>query len=118
MALASFGSGVLYGTNTSTANSTPIEFGILQSVDFSFSFTTKPLFGLNQFAVFIARGEAKWTVKAKSAIISGDLFNSIFLNQTLTSGGTQLAAHEQHTVPASTPFTRFRFQAIFGVICA
>jgi hypothetical protein len=105
MALASFGTGVLFGTNTSIANSTPIEFGVLQSVDLDFGFTTKPLFGLNQFAVFIARGEAKWTLKAKAAIISGDLFNSIFFSQTLTTGGTQLAAHEAHSVPASTPFT-------------
>ena len=31
--------------------------------------------------------------------------NAMFFGQTLATGGTQLAANETHTVPASTPFT-------------
>jgi len=103
--LATFGSGRLYGTRTDVANATPIEFGVLQSVDRDFSFTTKALYGANQFAVFVARAEAKWTLKAKAGIISGLLFNNCFFGQSLTTGQTALAAGEAHTVPASSPFT-------------
>lgn len=103
--LASFGTGVLIGKRTDIANSTPEPFSVLQEVDFDFSFETKPLFGLNQFAVFIARGEAKWTGKAKSGTISGLIFNNIFFGQNLTPGQTALAASEAHTVPTTSPFT-------------
>src|SRR5579863_7161542 len=103
--LSTFGSGRLYGVRNDQTNQTPTEFAVLQSVDLSFDFTTKPLFGQNQFAVFVARGEAKWTVKAKMGIISGLIFNNIFFGQTLTTGQTALAAGEAHSVPASSPYT-------------
>ena len=103
--LVTFGSGVLIGTRTDIANSTPEPFAVLQEVDIDFDYTNKPLFGLNQFPVFTARGEGKITGKAKWGSISGGLMNAMFFGQTLTTGGTQLAANETHTVPASTPFT-------------
>jgi hypothetical protein len=102
--LGTFGTGVFLATRTDVANSTPEPFAVLQSTNFDFGFTTKPLFGLNQFAVFVARGEGKWTGKAKWATISLGLMNALFFGQTLTTGGTQLAANEAHTVPAMTPF--------------
>jgi hypothetical protein len=102
--LGTFGTGVLLGTRNDIAGQTPEPFAILQGVDFDFGFTTKPLFGLNQFAVFVARAEGKWTGKAKYATISLGLMNAMFFGQTLTTGGTQLAANEAHTVPAITPF--------------
>lgn len=105
MALASFGSGRLYGTRTDIPNATPIEFGVLQSCDIDMSFSTKPLNGQNQFAVFVARGTAKWTVKAKAGIISGLLFNNIFFGQSMTTGQVALAAGEVHTVPSTSPYT-------------
>lgn len=94
--LANFGVGQMYGTRTDVANSTPVAFGILQDTTFDFSFTTKPLMGQNQFAVFVARAEAKWTAKAKSGVLSGRLLNDIFFGQTLSSGQTQLVAAEPH----------------------
>jgi len=104
-ALANFGSGRLYAQNTDIANATPIEFGVLQGCDFDFAFTTKSLFGQNQFAVFVARGEAKWMMKAKTGIMSGRLFNDIFFGQTLAAGQTALQTAEPHNIPATTPFT-------------
>jgi hypothetical protein len=101
-ALASYGAGRLFGQGTSPS-AAPLEFGVLQSVDLDFSFTTKPLFGQNQFAVFVARGEAKWGLKAKVGVMSGLLMNSIFFGLTLASGGTQLQPAEAHVVPV-TPF--------------
>jgi hypothetical protein len=96
-ALANFGVGQMYGTRTDVANATPIAFGILQDTTFDFSFTTKPLMGQNQFAVFVARAEAKWTAKAKAGVLSGRLLNDIFFGQSLAAGQTQLAAAEPHT---------------------
>ena len=104
-ALASFGAGRLFVQNTDIVPATPIEFGILQGCDFDFSFSTKPLFGSNQFAVFVARGEAKWSMKAKSGVMSGQLINSLFFGQTLAAGQTGLQASEGHTVPPSGSFT-------------
>ena len=95
--LANFGVGQLYGTRTDVANSTPIAFGILQDTTFDFSFTTKPLMGQNQFAVFVARAEAKWTAKAKAGVLSGRLLNDIFFGGTLSTGQTQLVAAEAQT---------------------
>jgi hypothetical protein len=96
-ALANFGVGQMYGTRTDVANATPIAFGILQDTTFDFSFTTKPLMGQNQFAVFVARAEAKWTAKAKSGVLSGRLLNDIFFGQSLAGGQTVLQPAEPHT---------------------
>lgn len=104
-ALASYGAGRLYAQNTSITPATPIEFGELQGCDFDFSFTTKSLFGQNQFAVFVARGEAKWTMKAKVGIMSGTLINSIFFGQTLATGQSALATGIAGSVPATTAYT-------------
>jgi hypothetical protein len=104
-ALASFGAGRLFVQNTDIVPATPIEFGVLQGCDFDFSYSTKPLFGSNQFAVFVARGEAKWSMKAKAGVMSGQLINSLFFGQTLVAGQTGLQASEAHTVPLSIQFT-------------
>ena len=112
--LSTFGSGRLYGVRNDQANQTPTEFAVLQGVDFNFDFTTKPLFGQNQFAVFVARGEAKWTAKAKMGSISGLIFNNIFFGQTLTTGQTALSAGEAHTVPSSSPYTVQATQTTFS----
>ena len=104
-ALASFGAGRLFVQRTDIVPATPQEFGILQGCDFDFSFTTKPLMGSNQFAVFVARGEAKWSMKAKAGVMSGNLINNLFFGQTLVAGQTALQTGEAHTVPGSGAFT-------------
>ncbi len=55
--------------------------------------------------MFVARGEAKFTLKAKAGIISGLLFNNIFFGQNMTTGQVALITGEQHAVPSSSPFT-------------
>src|ERR1700679_1626416 len=95
-ALASFGAGRLYVQNTDIVPATPMEFGLLQGCDFDFSFSTKPIFGTNQFAVFVARGEAKWSMKAKTGLMSGTVINNLFFGQTLVAGQTALVSGEAH----------------------
>jgi hypothetical protein len=102
-ALPNFGAGRLYGTRQDISGATPLEFAVLQGFDLDFSFTTKSLYGTNQFAIFIARGEAKATVKAKSAVMSGLLVNNLFFGQSLAAGQLALQAAEAHVVPA-TPY--------------
>lgn len=104
-ALGSFGAGRLYGTRTDISGATPLEFAVLQGCDFDFSFTTKPLYGSNQFAIYVARGEGKITMKAKSAVMSGLLINNIFFGQSLVSGQVALQAAQSGTVPESSNFT-------------
>jgi hypothetical protein len=104
-ALGNFGAGRLYGTRQDVSNQTPLEFAVLQNCDFDCSFTTKPLYGSNQFALFIPRGEAKMTLKAKSAVISGQLLSSIFWGISPTVGQTALVAAESHSVPGSSTYT-------------
>lgn len=87
----SFGSGVLLGTRTDVANATPVNFGLIQEAQLDLSFTTKELYGQNQFPVAIARGTAKLTGKAKMAKISGLAFNNLFFGQAISTG--QLATN-------------------------
>lgn len=104
-AIASFGAGRLYVQRTDVMPATPIEFGVLQGCDWDFSHTTKPLMGTNQIAVFIARGEGKYTMKAKSGLMSGTVINELFFGQTLVGGQTALAVAVAGTVPASSTYT-------------
>lgn len=104
--MLNFGSGSLIGTrNDISTGQSPIRFGALQDITADLSFDTKPLMGTNQFPIFVARGEAKWAIKAKAAIISAKLFNEIFFGQALTTGQISAAIDEPHSVPATTPYT-------------
>ena len=103
--LVPYSAGRLYGARSDIATQTPRQFGALQNVSIQTKFTTKPLQGKNQFALFIARGEAKMTLKAEVGVFSGKLFNDIFYGATLATGGTQLAVDEAHSVPSSSPYT-------------
>lgn len=99
-----FGVGRLFSTRTDVANSTPQSFGVLQDVTFDLGFTTKPLIGTSQFAIFTARGMAKWTFKAKTATFSGNMMNSLFLGQSLVSGQVATAVDEAGTVPGVSTY--------------
>lgn len=76
----SFHSGALFVKNTA-ANSTPIQVGSLQEVSFDFKASNKELFGENQFAEAIGRGNTKISGKAKSARFNGALMNEVFFKQ-------------------------------------
>jgi len=99
----SFGSGNLYGVNT-TANSTPVRFGALQDVSVDFSFTVKELHGTYQFALAIARGNGKISCKAKAATLNGNTLNQIFFGLSTAAGKQMVSVDESGTIPASTPW--------------
>lgn len=97
-----FGSGSLFGVN-SAANSTPVQFGTLQSVSIDFAFSTKELFGQQNFPITVARGTCKITGKASNANFQARAFNDLFFAGTLATGRTVTAIDEAGTVP-TTPF--------------
>lgn len=104
MALYTFGSGFLFGVRTDVANSTPRQFGTLQSVSIDFQSTSKELYGQQQFPVAVARGTAKIQGKAKLGQISGSIFNDFYFGATLAAGQKVVINNELGTV-GSTPFT-------------
>ena len=101
--MLAFGTGNFYGIS-SAANSTPRKFATMQDVQFDLQFTTKQLYGQNQVALDIRRGQAKFTGKAKFAQINGSMLNDLFFSQTATTGLLLSAVGEAGTVSA-TPFT-------------
>jgi hypothetical protein len=100
----SFGSGVLLGTRTDVANSTPVNFGLVQEVTINESATIKELTGQFQRPVAIARGTIKTTGKAKVARISGMAFANLFYGVIPTAGQVATSFAEADTVAATTPF--------------
>lgn len=117
-----FGSGVLVATNT-TANSTPIQFGQLQDVEFGSDVTRKDLFGQYQVAMESAPGEKKITGKAKVANINGLLYNDLFWGGTMASGQILAVNNEAASIPAATSYTvtvsnASNFDADYGVAYA
>jgi hypothetical protein len=103
--MLNFGVGALFGTRNDISGQTPVRFGVLQSVQWNFSFTEKELMGTGQFPVDVARAQGKWTGEAEIGIINGKLLNSLFFGQTMTPGQIVAAVDEAHTVPASSPYT-------------
>jgi hypothetical protein len=98
-----FHTGTLFA-KSSAANATPQAFGTLQNCSLDLAFTTKELFGQNNFPVAVGQGNCKITGKAASANIQARLFNDIFFNGTLSAGETAVAVREQGTV-GSSPYT-------------
>lgn len=120
MPIYSFGSGVLLGRRSDVANSTPINFGLVQEVSIETTFNIKELYGQYQFPVAIARGTGKVSGKAKVAQISGLAFNNLFFGQTQASGQVTLAYNEAGTIPG-TPYqitvaNAATFESDFGVL--
>lgn len=104
MALRSFGSGLLFATNTA-ANSTPVQFGTLQDVQLDISRSLKELYGQNQFPVAIGAAQMKITGKAKVGQVNGQLYNDLFFGGTSATGQTKLAYNEAGAIPAVTTYT-------------
>ena len=104
--LLNFGVGNLIALPTGVTTPTPTRFGVLQDVDLECSFDEKKLYGQYQFPVDVARGQANWSIKAKSAGIFANAMNSLFFGQTITTGtGRQTAIDEAHSVPAVSTYT-------------
>jgi hypothetical protein len=104
MAQRSFGSGLLFATNTA-ANSTPIQFGTLQDVSLDISRTVKELYGQQQFPVAVGAAQMKITGKAKVGQVNGQLYNDLFFGGTMAAGTTQLVYQEAAAVPAASTYT-------------
>jgi hypothetical protein len=123
MAIFQFGSGVLLGARSDIADATPVNFGLVQEVQLDLSYSTKELYGQNQFAIAVARGTAKMTGKAKMAQVSGLAFNNLFFGMTISGSYTASSFGEAATVPANTPYTvtaahAASFVADYGVVYA
>lgn len=101
--IVSFGSGVLIGTRNDISGQTPYNFGKIQELQMDISYTTKMLYGQNQFPLDIARGQGKVACKAKMAVISGFAFGAFFLGQAAVAGQTAMQFSESGTIPA-TPY--------------
>ncbi len=102
--MINFGAGQLVVT-PSGSNPTPVQLAILQDVSLELSFAEKLLYGAYQLPVDVARGEAKFTLKAKEAQISSLLMASFLAGSTSASGYTAGAINEAQTVPASPAYT-------------
>lgn len=100
-----FGSGLVWGLRNDITGTTPVRVGALQDVQIDFDGEIKELYGQYQFALDVARGKTKITGKAKFAQLSGNLFNTMFFGQTLTTGSTTESIGELGTVPSSTTYT-------------
>jgi hypothetical protein len=103
--LYSFGSGVLWGQRTDVADTTPINFGLVQEVTLDESATIKELYGQYQRPLAIARGTVKTTLKAKVARISGLAFSNLYYGKAAVSGQVATAFAEGPTAIPTTPFT-------------
>lgn len=99
--MLTFGVGNVFITPAG-ANPTPIQIGILQDISLDATFTQKELHGQNQYAVAVARAQAKISGKAKAAQFNGSLLLGFFTGSTQAAGQTE-AAQETDTIPG-TPY--------------
>lgn len=100
-----FGPGIVIVTRTDVANSTPVNVGYAQGINFDFSGTTKDLTGQNQFPLDVARGAVKVTGKMNSAVLSGMAWNTVFFGEQFATGGIAWAPDEVGTIPSTGPYT-------------
>src|SRR5450759_481729 len=86
MPMHQFGSGSMYGSTLQGGVLVPRKFGALQEISIDISYTKKKLFGQQQFAIVMARGQGAITGKAKFANINAAMFNDLFFGQTTAAG--------------------------------
>jgi hypothetical protein len=115
-----FGPGAIFLQRTDIANGTPVNIGRANEFQLDQQFNKKELYGQNQFPLFIARGGAKFTAKAKAALVSGIALNSAFFGATLAAGQQATALSESGTVAsgAYTTTNHATFVADLGVVYA
>ena len=102
----SFGPAVMWGERTDTTGSGigPRQFGLAQGVDLSIAFTSKELYGQEQFPAALARGQGKVTGKVKVPRINVRLYSDIFFGLTASVGKHTVSQYEAAVVPAVPPF--------------
>jgi hypothetical protein len=114
-----FHSGALF-VNSTAANSTPLQVATLQETSFDFKASNKELFGENQFAEAIGRGNTKISGKAKTGRFNGRLMNEVFFKQpnaSIVAQAKLLALDEAALVAAAavTVVNGANFQEDLGV---
>ena len=62
-----FAAGVMIGTSLTASPATPRRFGILQDATLDFSADLKELYGQKRYAIALAPGKTKVSIKAKFA---------------------------------------------------
>jgi hypothetical protein len=115
-----FGPGAIFLQRTDIANGTPVNIGRANEFQLDQQFTKKELYGQNQFPLFIARGNAKFTAKAKAAVISGIALNSAFFGMTLAAGQQATALSESGAIASAayTTVNHSTFVSDLGVVYA
>jgi len=115
-----FGPGAIFLQRTDVANGTPVNIGKANEFQLDQQFGRKELYGQNQFPLFVARGTAKFTAKAKSALVSGIALNSAFFGQTIAAGQQATALSESGTISGGTYSVAHaaNFVADLGVVYA
>ncbi|HUZ71534.1 MAG TPA: hypothetical protein VMU87_00995 [Stellaceae bacterium] len=113
-----YGPGALFVQRTDIALQTPINIGKANEFQLDQQFSKKELYGQNQFPLFVARGTAKFTAKAKAATVSGIALASAFYGMSLATGQQATAVSEAGTVTAEavTVANSATFVADVGVI--
>jgi hypothetical protein len=103
MPMHQFGSGSMYGSTLQGGVLVPRKFGALQDIAIDISYSKKKLYGQQQFAIVMARGQGSITGKAKQANINAGQFNDLFFGQTASTGQQIPIFSELATIP-TTPF--------------
>jgi hypothetical protein len=103
MPMHQFGSGSMYGSTLQGGVLVPRKFGALQDIAIDISYAKKKLFGQQQFAIVMARGQGAITGKAKFANINAAMFNDLFFGQSTATGQQIPIFSELGTIP-TTPF--------------
>jgi hypothetical protein len=103
----SFGPGVMFGQrlDISGAGYGPRQFGLMQDVDITFTYAQKELYGQQQFAAAIARGQGKVTGKAKVAQINVLLYADLFFGLSAVAGSDTVSQDEAVSIPNLSPYT-------------
>lgn len=115
-----FGPGAIFLQRTDIANGTPVNIGRANEFQLDQQFSKKELYGQSQFPLFVARGTAKFTAKAKSALVSGIALNSAFFGMTMASGQQATALSESGAIAsgAYTVVNHAGFVSDLGVVYA
>jgi hypothetical protein len=101
-----FAAGVMIGTSLTASPPTPRRFGILQDATLDFSADVKELYGQNRYAIALAPGKTKVSIKAKFASIRGSMFNDLYFGAaSVPATQTLFADSEAGTVPGSSTYT-------------
>src|SRR5271170_181873 len=89
----------------------PRKLGAFQEGTFDTSADTKMLYGSNQFPLAVGRGKGKVSMKVKSAQVSIDQWNAIYVGQPLNQSVGVLSAYID-TLGTAIPTTPFQITPV------